>query len=78
MSEVDFLTDYARYGSVVIYVGAAAGHHINDLYDNFKHLNLKYHLYDINYFDSMLYTKENITIYNEYFTDEHCQKYRSI
>lgn len=75
LSEIDFLTDYARYNSLVIYVGAAAGHHINDLYDNFKHFNLKYHLYDTNYFDSMLHTKENITLFHEYFTDDHCQKY---
>lgn len=75
LSEVDFLTDYARYNSLIIYVGAAAGHHINDLYDNFKHMNLKYHLYDTNYFDSQLQTKENITLFHEYFTDEHCKKY---
>lgn len=76
LSEVDFLTDYATYNSLVVYVGAAAGHHINDLYEDFKHLNIKYHLYDINYFDSMLQTKENITLFNEYFTDEHCERYK--
>lgn len=76
LSEVDFLTDHARYDSLVIYVGAAAGHHINDLYNDFKHLRLKYHLYDTNYFDSELYNKENITIFSEYFTDDHCEKYK--
>lgn len=78
LSEIDFLTDYAKYGSLVIYVGAAAGHHINKLYDDFGHLNLKYHLYDTNYFDSLLQTKDNITLFHEYFTDEHCQKYKKI
>ena len=77
LSELDFLTDYARHNSLVVYVGAAAGHHINDLYDNFEHLNLRYHLYDINYFDSMLQTKKNITLYHEYFTDDHCKNYVS-
>lgn len=76
LSEVDFLTDYAKYNSLIVYVGAAAGHHINELYDNFKHMNLKYHLYDTNYFDSQLQTKENITLFHEYFTDEHCNNYR--
>lgn len=76
LSEVDFLTDYAKYNSLIVYVGAAAGHHINDLYDDFKHLNLKYHLYDINYFDSLLHTKNNITIFHEYFTDKHCEHYK--
>lgn len=75
LSELDFLTDYARYNSLIIYIGAAAGHHINDLYENFKHMNLSYHLYDINYFDSLLHTKEKITLFNEYFTDEHYKKY---
>lgn len=76
LSEVDFLTDYARYGSLIIYVGAASGMHINELYDEFKHMNLSYHLYDINIFDSKLQTKENITLFLEYFTDEHCQRYK--
>ncbi len=76
LSEVDFLTDYVRYNSLVIYVGAAAGHHINDLYDNFKHMNLVYHLYDINLFNSELFKKENIKIFNQFFTDEDCLKYK--
>lgn len=76
LSEVDFLTDYARYNSLIIYVGAAAGHHINDLYDDFKHLNLRYHLYDTNYFDPNLQTKENITLFHEYFTTDHCKNYK--
>lgn len=76
LSEIDFLVDYARHGTLVIYVGAAQGYHINELYDKFKHLELVYHLYDLTQFDVKLYEKENIHIFSEYFTDDHCDKYK--
>jgi cap2 methyltransferase len=77
LSELDFLTDYVNFNYIVIYVGAAPGHHINELYDKFKQFNLEYHLYDVNYFDSNLQLKKNIKIFNEYFTNDHCEKYKN-
>lgn len=76
LSEIDFLTDYAKQDTMVVYIGAAAGHHINELYDKFKHMNLSYHLYDLNKFDQNLQYKTNITMFSEYFTDKHCAKYK--
>jgi hypothetical protein len=76
LSEIQLLTKYYQLHEIhptVLYVGAAPGTHLLTLSDLFP--NVKFILYDANKFDFNLRKKPNIfKLYNEYFTDEKCDK----
>jgi hypothetical protein len=46
LSEIDFLTDFARHGDTVVYAGATCGSHLPILARMFKDLRLSWHLFD--------------------------------
>ena len=73
MCELDFLTDYALDGDiVVVYAGAAPGTHMVALTELFP--NVIFHLYDTRPFSPVLYNKvthksrEHLIIFSEYMT----------
>lgn len=73
LSEVDFLTDFARPGDTVVYAGSAPGTHIPFLAGLFRPLGLKFVLFDPRDFsfpgaDPAVLAA--IATRNEYFTDE--------
>lgn len=71
MSELWFLNKCAEDGDLVLYVGAASGYHITklaELYDN-----LHFDLWDPGKFD--LVVRDNMTIYNRFFTDKDAESY---
>jgi len=87
ISEIDFLTDYAKEGDTIIYAGAAPGEHISILVEMFP--NFEYICVDPykGGFSKELLSKANnknykITLINDYFTDkmatEMSKKYKNI
>lgn len=78
MSEVDFLTDYARAGDTVVYAGAAPGHHIPFLVSLFENKRLKFELYDPREFELPKWDKRiigGITTHRGLFTDDTARSY---
>lgn len=81
LSEIEFLTLYAPADKkwLVVYAGAADGKH--DIYLASLFPNCEFHLYDPARFDRNLVefskTHDNIKIFNEYFTNEVCEKYKN-
>ncbi|KNC50807.1 uncharacterized protein AMSG_06709 [Thecamonas trahens ATCC 50062] len=73
MSEVEFLTLYARPGDVVVYAGAAPGAHTAWLADQFPALSFE--LYDPADFVPGLGDHPRIGVHQEFFTDEICATY---
>lgn len=65
LSEIEFLTEYSKDGDIVVYAGAAPGTHIPYLAKLFP--QLEYYLYDPADFN--VTTKDNIYVFQEYFTD---------
>jgi hypothetical protein len=83
LSEIEFLTLFTKPDDevkqwLVVYAGAADGKH--DIYLSELFPQCEFHLYDPAKFDSALVkyseTHDNIKIFNEYFTDEVCEKYK--
>lgn len=74
LGEMYFMTKYGDLSSIVIYVGAAPGHHINTLVRLFP--DHKYYLYDPRDFDDKLSKLNNVNIRQEYFTEEHAKKWK--
>jgi len=79
LSELEFLTIYETSlkkagGSLVVYIGAAAGIHIVYLCKLFP--DIKWHLYDPSPFDKKLYSEKNVKIYNQLFTKDDMNKYK--
>lgn len=74
-TELLFLTKYYQPGDKVVYVGAAEGWHINILAKFFPELT--FDLYDSRRFsiDKQLIESGQITLFREYFTDAHAEKY---
>ena len=75
LSEIDFLTDFARQGDIIVYVGAADGMHMPTLASMFKGLNLQWHLFDPARFSQQVMdwqkqNKESVHVYNREFTDQ--------
>jgi hypothetical protein len=81
LSEIEFLTLYAKPDKkwTVVYAGSAQGTHILYLSELFP--NVTFHLYDPSKFDNNLVnyakTHENIKIFNELFLNETCQQYKN-
>ena len=78
LTEVDFLTDFARRGDTVVYAGSAPGTHIPYLASLFRPLQLKFELYDPRDFSFPAAAPEvlaAISTRNEYFTDETARGY---
>lgn len=71
LSEIQFLTKFSKKNSIVIYPGSAPGHHITFLTTLFP--KLEWVLIDPAPFDNNLSDKKNITIINDYMTDELCE-----
>lgn len=73
ISEILFLTKYAKDGNKVVYVGAAPGYHIYQLADLFP--NLTFELWDPVRFE--IKEHKNIKKFNKFFTDNDAKKYQS-
>lgn len=73
LSEVDFLTDFADDGDLVVYAGSAPGTHLLDLAKLFP--TLTFHLYDPRDFDVNLYRDQRFTIFQKFFTDLDALRY---
>lgn len=73
LSEVDFLTDFARGGDTVVYAGAAPGIHIPLLAELFRRKRLKFVLYDPHKFIKM--KSDRIVAHREFFTEDTALKY---
>lgn len=71
LTEIHFLSKYSSSGDLVLYIGAARGHHIGILSELFPHI--KFHLYDKTKFD--VKESNNIKIFNRYFNDNLAYKY---
>ncbi|EFC42062.1 predicted protein [Naegleria gruberi] len=71
MSEIEFLTEFGYPGAIVVYAGAAPGHHTNFLSDLFP--DLSFVLVDPSPF--VCKPTDKITIVNDFFTDELAAKY---
>lgn len=76
MSEVDFLTDYARSGDTIVYAGSAPGIHMPFLASLFRAYGLRFELYDPRRFVLRGAGRDRITPHQEYFTDDTARKYR--
>jgi len=72
-NEVEFLTRYSDGKDVVVYAGAAPGHHTPLLAQMFP--NCKFHLYDPRAFNKQLADEPNVELHREYFTDEIAAKH---
>lgn len=72
ITEVHFLTLYGHLSNNVIYAGSAPGNHIPYLSSLFP--DHHFHLVDPNPFKAK--KSSRITITNDYFTDELCEKYK--
>ncbi len=78
MSEVDFLTDFARRGDTVVYAGSAPGIHIPYLASLFDSLHLTFELYDPREFDLPKWEGRvipRINTHQGFFTDETAAEY---
>ena len=78
LSEVDFLTDYAREGDTVVYAGSAPGVHMPFLASLFRAKRLKFELYDPRRFvmpKGRTEALSRIATHQEYFTDEVAARY---
>lgn len=73
LSELEFCIKHGNRSKFVIYVGAAPGNHLNYLVQMFP--EFLFHLYDPLNFDKDLEKKNNVKIFNRYFTDEDCRDY---
>jgi len=71
--ETEFLTQYGKLAPTVVYAGAAPGIHIRKLAEMFP--DHHFHLYDPRPFSKRLESLNNVTIHNEYFTDEVASSY---
>lgn len=71
-SEILFMTKYAKPNNKILYVGAAEGYHIAKLADMFPH-NI-FDLWDPSPFK--VDKRNNITIYNKFFTNKEATKYK--
>lgn len=74
LTEIDFLTDFAKEGDLIVYAGAASGVHIPFLASLFKSLKLKYHLYDPRDFD-MRGDTSMIKTFQQLFLEDDAAKY---
>eukprot|EP01084_Bolivina_argentea_P144664 253753_1 len=68
LSEIRFLTEYCEHGKVIVYAGAAPGHHIKYLSDLFP--SHRFELYDPCAFSEHLDNHSKITCHQEYFTNK--------
>ena len=71
ISEILFLTKYAKDGNKVVYVGAAEGYHIPKLVELFP--NLTFDLWDPAKFG--IKETKTINIFNKFFKDEDAENY---
>jgi hypothetical protein len=74
LSEIEFLTNYGQDGRTVLYAGAAPGTHITYLSKLFPELS--FILVDPR--DFHIRSSGNVTIIQEFFTDELAYKYRGL
>ena len=72
LSEIRFLTEYNELGKVVVYAGAAPGHHIGYLAELFP--QHRFELYDPCEFSQSLEGHDRITCHREYFTNALAQE----
>ena len=75
LSEIDFLSDFARAGDTVVYAGAADGEHIPTLDCMFQSLGLVWHLFDPSRFSTrvmqwMSANKGRVFVYRRCFLTE--------
>ena len=80
LSEMEFLTKYAKKGDLVVYVGAAEGFNTPFLIDLFAYLDLEFHLYDPRNFAKEFYLdkyKNRVKIFQQFFEDKDAQRYIS-
>jgi hypothetical protein len=82
LNEIDFLTDFAEPGDVVVYAGAADGRHLPTLYRMFEHLHMTWHFYDPRPFhaDTQKFAASHprsFLLHNTFFTDETAAKHSS-
>lgn len=73
-TELLFLTKYAHAGNIVLYVGAAPGHHTTLLADLFP--NLQFDLWDPRKFETE--PRKNIKTYQEKFTIDQAKRYAEL
>ena len=73
MSEIMFLSKYAKDNNKVLYVGAASGYHITKLVDMFP--TLTYDLWDPGKFD--IQERKQIKKFNKFFTNKEANKYKN-
>lgn len=74
MSEIEFLTNYGEAGRIVLYAGAAPGHHINYLSTLFP--EMKFVLVDPSPFAAV--PTDRVTIIQDFFTDDLAEKYSGL
>jgi len=67
LSEIRFLTEFNELGKVVVYAGAAPGHHIGYLAELFP--EHRFELYDPCEFSKSLDGHDRIAVHREYFTN---------
>jgi hypothetical protein len=71
LTEIEFLTMFAKKGDIIVYAGAAGGKHIPYLAKMFPEVT--FDLWDPNPFS--IKETEQIKIFNEYFTEDVAKKY---
>ena len=74
-AEIEFLTNFASKGDIVLYVGAAPGRHIHYLTKLFPELS--YILYDPAPFSKELLSNRVCTLHSTCFTEENARTYAS-
>lgn len=68
LSELEFLTQYARHDTLLVYAGAASGSHLLPLLILFPKLTM--HLYDTADFCKELHSHSRVTVFKEYLTPD--------
>lgn len=81
MTEVDFITDFAKPGDTIVYAGSASGIHIPFLAGLFEDKNIKFDLWDPRDFD--LTRRQGVSeavmarvkVYQDFFTNDTAKDY---
>lgn len=80
LTEVEFLTKYAKDGDTIVYAGAGPGIHIPTLVGLFSHIKLTYELWDpsgFNLIRNVSTNLSNVRTHKEYFTSETAERFAS-
>jgi hypothetical protein len=83
ISEIDFLSNLARAGDLVVYAGAADGAHIPTLDCMFQHLRLTWHLFDPSRFSTqvmqwMTANRDRVFIYRRCFHSQDAMYFKQV